>query len=121
MIRPRMEQILSQLETEFGVKVALGNASFMPTNVTFKFDMTIKSQNGEVETKEQTYFKQYANIYGLDPSDLGKQFSSQGYQYTITGLNPRAKRMPILATRSGGQSFKFTAFAVKEGLSKGGI
>jgi hypothetical protein len=59
-------------------------------------------------------FINYASMYGLEPSDLGKEFKSRGKTYRITGFKPRSHKYPILAVNvRTGKAFKFMVEDVK--------
>ena len=62
-------------------------------------------------------FKLMATAFGLKADDLGRQFQSRGWVYTITGLKPGAPKFPIIADRIDGKSFKFPASVVKNALA----
>lgn len=116
-MRPEIEKALSVLEGVFGVKVNLGGASYSDSHVTFKFEMAVIGEGGQAETKMVTDFKQYAQMFDFEPTDLGREFVAQGKRYVICGLKPGATRMPIIASRvPDGKRFKFSTNAVRAGL-----
>ena len=104
-------RLASQVE---GFEVEVGNASFNATEVTFKVTMR---QTGAEKTTERD-FQTYAFMFGLQPSWFGQTFLAGGHAYTITGLNRKAKSMPVLASRGDGKVFKFSAETVKLHLTK---
>lgn len=115
-IRPTIEQALSVLEKEFGVKVALGRATFTHDHVKFQFEMAIVGKDGEALTGPAADFKREANLFGLHPDDLGRHFVCRGEEFVVTGLKPNARKRPILARGRGNKEFVFPVSLVKAGL-----
>lgn len=116
-LRPRIEAALAELATETGLHITVGNASFTPSNATFKLEIATTDATGEVQTKETTAFKSLARSYGLEPDDLGKHIRHNGTEYEIQGLAPKSWRFPILARRiRDGKVFKLPAEAVSRQL-----
>lgn len=118
LLRDRIEQALAPLGQELGIKFNAGNASFNPSNVTFKLEAAITNADGSVETKEATDFKQLASLYGLKADDYGKPFSTFNGTYNICGLARKSHKFPILAKNAKGKVYKFAVEQVKLGLEK---
>lgn len=75
--------------------------------------------NGEVKSREVLAFEREYSLYGLEKTDLGKKFVTPEGEYKITGLNTRAHRMPVLATRlNDGKLYKFSEEHVKRALGR---
>jgi len=58
----------------------------------------------------------YADAYGLPADSLGTVITSRGQKYVVTGLNPRAKTMPILCKGEDGRTYKFPIASLKRVL-----
>jgi hypothetical protein len=112
-MRAFLEVALTGFEEHFGVAINLGTFRFDETNAKVPLEISVVSEGGEVITKEHENFKRYAASYGLRPEWLGKEFSSNGYTFAVTGLSTRAKKYNVLAKRSDGQGFKFAPDRVK--------
>ena len=66
---------------------------------------------------EANDWKRYASSFGLPTDALGEKFVSGGRTFCITGLNLRARRMPVLATDvATGKPYKFAAESVRRAL-----
>jgi hypothetical protein len=98
----------------------VGNATFTESNVTFKIEVALVGENGEVKSKEAESFKKFAVVYGLKEEDFGKSFKSNGHTYKICGLKTKSGKYPVIAERDNGRRFKFGAEYVKLMLSVGG-
>jgi hypothetical protein len=107
-MRPEIEAALKLLEDQFGISVTLGSARFTNSTATFKFDLAVICENGDVENKERSAFKAYAFMYGLKPEMLDQQFEYQGKMFTIIGLNTKAKTMPVQVKRADSKQFKIS-------------
>ena len=65
-------------------------------------------------------FGRYAPLYGIPAEKLGAEFRSGSKTYRLTGINPRATSMPMLARGvADGKTYKFTVDAVKRALGIG--
>lgn len=85
--------------------------------VMFQLLITKLDEDGNVLTADAKAFQQQAFLYGLEPSDLGREFRSRGDTFRITGLRPRSRKYPILAENvKTGKTYKFHAETVKAGL-----
>lgn len=116
LMRPEIEAALKVLEAQYGISIKLGNAKFTSENVTFKFEMAVVGSNGAAETSERTAFRSYCFMYGFKEEQLGQSFKVGRDTYTVAGLNPKAKSMPVLAKRSDGRMFKFPVNTVTNAL-----
>lgn len=100
--RTSFNSAVAELAKEFDVKIDLGKITYSDDSFTAKVSVA----NTDAEPQEVKDFKQYANLVGLEPEDLGKTFKSNGKVFTITGLNLGRRKYPISAT-SEGRSYKF--------------
>ena len=113
LFRDRMQAVLDSLGHELHAKIVVGNASYTPDNASFKVEVAPVQADGQVVDKSASDFKRMAARYSLAPSDLGRQFSLDGKQFILTGLNPRCRRYPILARgREDGKAWKLPLDAV---------
>lgn len=117
-IRAELETLLKEFAEKHNVTVNVGNASFMPgQNVTFKVEFANTVANGEIAlTASAIAFTRNATMYGLQPTDLNRQFICRNTRYTICGLAPKSWKNPILASRDDGAVFKFPSTTVANAL-----
>lgn len=119
VLRAAMATALAAVEAQYGIKITVGNARFLPDNATFKIEMATIGQSGVANTREREAFKSQAVLYGLNPNDLDKTitYGFGGEQYTIIGLSPRRSKYPIVAKRvRDGKTILLTVSGVKSGL-----
>ena len=90
----------------------MGNCRYTETDATFKLEVSAISEDGEVLTAEAQAFRRNASLYGLEPDDLGMEFSSRGEAFTLIGLRPRSRKYPMVGRRSDGKVFKFSEEAM---------
>lgn len=107
---------LEAVAAEYGVVVEAKGGTYFDSSALIKFEFSDVNESGVAQTREATDFTAYAQHYGLNPEDLGKQFVSGTTRYTIIGLKRRATKMPILAKRLDGKVYKFSAAGVVSGL-----
>lgn len=111
-LRDELQTHLDAISAEIGYKLTLGNASFGAT-VTFKLEAAPMDMNGDATSKTAEDFKRGAYLFGLQPTDLGREFIANGARYKVTGLAIKSRRFPILVEREDGKVFKFPAETVK--------
>jgi len=121
LLRPALELAMQDVEHAFNLKASVGRVRFTSTSMSVTIDLAVVNSHGVAETAERTAFLQLATTYGLTPACLGMEFEFQGDTYTIIGLNTKAARMPIQATRSDGKQFRFPVSTVKSRLSEGRV
>ena len=97
MSRAKIDDALKDLGDELGVVFQTGNGSYDGSTGHFKLEIKTIGENGEAVNPNAKTFQTYARMYGLSPDDLGRQFTSRGKTFEITGLNTRARRFPIQA------------------------
>jgi hypothetical protein len=101
-LRVEMDEVLKTLADKYGIQIKAGNATFSENLVTLKVDCSIL-KDGKAVTKEAEAFLAYAKIIGLDPSDLGREFSLNNKTYKVLGFQPRKEKFPMICedTKSG--------------------
>lgn len=114
LIRDRLQDALEPVAKGMKLSVEVGHASFTNNNVSFKVVLAVVGQNGESITPEAESFSRMAELYGIDPDALHKDFEYGGKTYKIMGLAPRRSRFPVVADRQpDGKGFKFPIDVVK--------
>ena len=66
-------------------------------------------------------FDSFAVRRGLPQGLFGQTYIDKGKRYTITGVNPRARKAQVLMRREDGKSFKCDWLYLKMHLSNNGI
>ena len=99
-LRPEIEDALKGISEKYGITMKLGNGHFGGLTGDYKLLLTTTGENGE--TPESRDFTMYAATFGMDKEWFGKTFQSNGHTYTIKGILPRKRKMPILLDRSDG-------------------
>ena len=100
-------------------KIVLGNATIDGLIMNIKLEVTSPDADGRIVSKMETNFKKYAEIYGLQKDDLHRpmQHPSTGDVYLVCGINPKAKKYPILCKKiQTGVVYKFSETMVKHNL-----
>lgn len=82
--------------------------------VMLQFLVRKEDADGNALNARASDFQKLAQYYGLDASDLHREFSCHGSKFRITGINRKAKKTPILAERlDNGKSYRFDSYTVK--------
>ena len=112
-IGDEIEAAVAEIAKRHGFAVAKGvRGTFDATGCKYTVDIRQIAEDGKVQTQERANFSAYADMFGLQPDDLGKTFTSQGRTYTIEGIAPRRPKYPVVAKRDDGKTFKFPAETV---------
>lgn len=113
---------LEAVAAEFGVAIEYKGGSYDSGSCIIKFEFADIGEGGIVKTREATDFQRHATSYGLEASDLGREFTSNSHTFTITGLKTRARKMPIMATKNAdGRNYKFSADRIATLLGRKGM
>jgi len=115
-LRAELDSALAAVLTKHGLTADLGNIRFGATDFRCKLNVEVASTTGPTSVADTTAvnerkFKQHAYKFGLTGNEFGKSFKVRGTVFTITEINPRAKRggYPIIAQNARGTTYKFGA------------
>ena len=94
--------------------------------VAKKYGVTIKNNGGtlgendftmkmkvEVVGVAKKYDPYVFDMFGLPKDIIGKTFVNRGMNFTITEINTRAPKFPVIAKDGNGKGYKFTTDAIK--------
>lgn len=107
-----LREVVELVAAEHGLDFRIRGGSFSPYSGTYKpsIEFSVPSVAVAVAQKD-------ASLVGLPDDAIGRSFTHQGREYTITGINLRARRMPVQATRTSDErTFKFPTATVKHAL-----
>lgn len=87
--------------------------------VMLQFLIATQDTDGNDLSASAQAFQKNAQFFGLETTDLGRKFFSNGDLFRVTGLSTRAKRYPVLAVRvRDNRGYKFSAERVYSLLQK---
>ena len=112
MIRTDITKELQAIGEKLGVFIELGSGTFTPTELGMRLNITLR-EGYDGKSGRQTQYERNAFMFGLPDKSFGKSFSYGGKYYKITGIRPKARKNPVLATDSSGKEFIFPADIVK--------
>ena len=105
-LRIAMNTALASVESEYGIKINAGNASFSGNEVTFKVKANTVGDGGQAQTKEASNWDMFASINGLGHLSVGDEVILQCKSFTIKGWNTRARKSPINIEDAKGRGYK---------------
>ncbi len=112
MIRDEIKKELQNVGEKLGVFIETGSGSFTPTELGMRLNITLR-EGYDGKTGKQAQFERHAFMFGLKDSFFGRKFTFGGEIFTISGIKPKARKNPILATNSKGKEFIFPVDIVK--------
>ncbi|MBN2272139.1 MAG: hypothetical protein JXN61_16110 [Sedimentisphaerales bacterium] len=117
-IRKRLETAVTPLAEELGVAIDFGSCTFNTSNCKLQLKVSVLDGDGRAITEEGESFRNNAKLFGLEPDDLGKEFTFRGQSYTICGLKPKSRKYPVIARSDNGKDYKFPCRTVLEALGR---
>lgn len=106
-------EALEAVAERFGVTAKLGGGKYDPFGGTYapKIEYAIPAIADKAAEQD-------AQLYGLPEGSIGKTFTAKGRTFKVTGINPRARSMPVEAVEvATGKSYKFKVEGVKRALA----
>ena len=109
-------QALLPVAEKYGLGLDRRGRTYQQGTLPVMFELVTKgkAEDGTVlSTASAKDFVKHAKLFGLSPTDLGREFQAQGETYRISGLKPASRKYPILAVNvRTGKTYKFTVAAV---------
>lgn len=116
-LRVAIESALRGVEETYGVNVELGRARYNNQSARFAFNVIDNrtGENGQIVQVSgyEVDFQRNCWKWGLESTDIGRQFFHNGKRFTLIGSKASRYRYPIQARRGDGREFKFTVDAIK--------
>lgn len=98
LFRKELKESVKELEEKYGLDINVGSIKYSSSGFTANLEVAY----GSVEDKEEADFKAYCSMYGLEPSDFGRNFTAaNGKTYTISGIRTTRRKYPILVCSNG--------------------
>lgn len=107
------QKALDGVARDFGLDLTMKGGAYDPTGGTYqpKMVFTLPAVANAAVASD-------LELFGIT-GEFGTEFVSGGKTYRITGVNFRARSMPIKATCvADGKSYKFEAYAVQRALGQ---
>jgi len=117
LIRQAVDVVIKAEMAKLGLDAKSGRMTYSDGSCTLKVEIVTRNADGSANSKQAEDFKAYASMYGLEPEDLGKEFTHRGVVYKIVGLKTRGRKFPIQVERvHDGKTFKFPDHTVAKEL-----
>lgn len=110
-LRHDMDEALKVVADKYGVDIVSGNISYTAIDATVKVSLTKRDIAGK--SYEQTQFELYAGLFGLSPSDYGKEFSAMGRRFCLVGFKPKSPKYQVVGVDDHGKRYKFPKSVIK--------
>jgi len=117
-IRKRLKTALAPVADELGIAIDFGSCTFKTNNCRLQLRVSVLDPDGKAITEESASFRSNAKLFGLEPDDLGKEFTFRGQSYTICGLKPKSRKYPVIARSDNGKDYKFACRTILTALGR---
>ncbi len=118
-----MAPLIELVAAETGLAISIGKITFTRNNAVFAIEAAVRGPGGVVMGREAEAFLLHAMQFGLEITDLGRDFEHFDKWYRVVGMKPRSKT-PVICQRIDPPSkFQtlFPAHVVRHYLEKDGF
>ena len=117
-LRTEMNEALKGIAEKYGMTISAEKATYGSTYASFKVELALTKEDGTVLSKEAEAFRMYANLFGMKPDDLGREFEVAGKRYKLAGYMASKRKFPFLAEcLTDGKEYGFTESFIKGKLA----
>jgi len=122
-IRKSINEKLAQVSKELGIALSIGGMNYSSDTITTRLTINavgdnIKDGESIEEANKRAEFEKYAQLFGLQKSDFGKEVKLNNKLFRICGIAPKSRKYPILAlNREDGKVYKLPIAGVQMHLS----
>lgn len=111
-----IQDALDAVAKKHGIVIKVQTGRFNAEMYRASFEATLNQQDkGILAQADRLYYEKAASSFGIDLAKFpfGHVFSHGRKRYQVSGLNPNAKSMPLLATEVGtSRTYKFPVYAL---------
>jgi hypothetical protein len=100
-INEAIEAELQAFAKKHGVTIKTRGGSFNAKSFTCKLEVTVNAADGSSRPKEAIDFEEYAGVFGLKASYLGRSFQHNGKTFVVEGLKMGARKNNIVVRLVG--------------------
>lgn len=111
LLRTEIEGKLNEVLKGYGLAADLGRITFGAAEARTKLTLTIPGSAARPSNKDK--WAVYCYGFGLTPEYFGRTFHFKNCKYTISGISPKSRRFPVLATNADGTEYKFPVETIK--------
>ena len=107
-ISQHLDVALATVRDQLGLDIKIGNCRYTNNTATLKLEIKTIEKDGKAFDEDAANFKVFADKFGLQESDLGREFIHNFSKYKISGLKPRNTKYPIIVQRvKDNKTFRF--------------
>lgn len=111
-----IQEALDAVAKKHGIVIKAQPGKFNSEMYRASFEATLNQQDkGILAQADRAYYEQAGPSFGIDIKKypFGHVFTQGRKRYQVTGLNPNAKSMPLLAAEVGtNRTYKFPIYAM---------
>ena len=124
LLRSKLTPMLERLAAESGLSITMGKITYTKHNAVFAVEAAVRGEGGVTMGREAEAFLANAIQFGLEPGDLGRDFSHFDKWYRIVGMKPRSTKAPVICQRIMPPTRNLTLFPahiVRHYMEQGGM
>ena len=105
---------LEDIADSYEIRITTGSLTYDPSTNTFTCSI-----KGEGEDARALIWNRHCVLYGLHHTDLNRTVYIKGERYQLYGINPRARKSPIIIAKfHDGSEYKISAAYAKRLLKE---
>lgn len=114
-LREDMAKLLQSYGVQNDINFQIGKISYAQdyANITIKAYVADNANNIDGKKSE---FERNARVIGASPDWFGKRACLNGKWYTVSGINTRARKYPVVLSCEDGTSVKSTIESIRRNL-----
>jgi hypothetical protein len=107
-LRTEIEDALKGIAEKYEMEIKAGSMNYTDNSFSLKIEGHVKLVEGG-KAYEQEQWNRHCKYYGFEEQDYGKEFTSSGKTFVLTGFAIKSSKYPVLAkNKTNGTTFKFT-------------
>lgn len=121
MIQNDLDAALAALSAKHGIKIEAQTMRYTASTFKTTVEGALPSSSGAVDprrVRQEENFKTLATALGIHADTLGKTVHFKGVPYTVTGIETRSYKNPVVIKNAAGKFFKIPVVEIMNALAR---
>jgi hypothetical protein len=115
-LREDMTKLLESYGIQHDINFQVGKISYSQDYANIGIKAYVKDNTNNIDGKKSE-FERNSRVIGASPDWFGKRAMLNGKWYTVSGINTRARKYPVILSCDDGTSVKSTIESVRRNLN----